>query len=449
MGREASSVGWRAFAGLLLSVAATIVAVAGSVVITGCAGSERDVADDERFIVLDPGHFHASLLFRTPIEGVSDTIRVYAPAGPELDGFVAAVEGYNSRADDPTHWVIDSYVGDDYLEQMTADPRGGPVILAGNNRMKTRYILASVSSGHSVLSDKPMAIDGRGFDMLAEAYRVAAEKGLVIYDMMTERYDTLNIAVRRLMADTGVFGTLTPGTPAEPSIAMRSVHHFFKSVGGAPLRRPAWYYDVAQQGEGVADVTTHLIDLAMWWAFPGGAVGYPTDVTVTAARHWPTPVTREEYALSTGWPGPELPPYMERYLSGDTLGIMANGSMTYAIKGVNVGMEVVWNYSAPDGGGDTFSATITGTRARLEIVQDASTGYVKQLYIIPNGGERRLVDIPAAVRTGHEAHFGLVAATFLDYLRGTEMPAAERENTLSKYHITTRAVTLAGGEQTE
>jgi predicted dehydrogenase len=61
---------------------------------------------------------------------------------------------------------------------------------------------------------------------------------------------------------------LQTGTPEEPAITKESVHHFFKYVSGSPLVRPAWFFDVEQQGEGIVDVTTHLVDLIQWEAFP-------------------------------------------------------------------------------------------------------------------------------------------------------------------------------------
>ncbi|MFQ8805711.1 MAG: putative oxidoreductase C-terminal domain-containing protein [Alistipes indistinctus] len=48
------------------------------------------------------------------------------------------------------------------------------------------------------------------------------------------------------------------------------------------MTRPAWYYDVTQQGEGIADVTTHLIDLAAWKCFPGSR-----SITATMWRYSP------------------------------------------------------------------------------------------------------------------------------------------------------------------
>ena len=54
----------------------------------------------------------------------------------------------------------------------------------------------------------------------------------------------------------------------EPAVTKVSVHHFSKIVSGSPLIRPAWFFDVRQQGEGIVDVTTHLVDLVQWECFP-------------------------------------------------------------------------------------------------------------------------------------------------------------------------------------
>ena len=54
---------------------------------------------------------------------------------------------------------------------------------------------------------------------------------------------------------------------------MESEHYLYKYVAGVPLRRPPWFFDVEQQGEGLSDVGTHLVDLVPWVLFPGQAVG--------------------------------------------------------------------------------------------------------------------------------------------------------------------------------
>lgn len=436
-----------------------------------CSGARSGAERNVELVVLDPGHFHASLLLKNRLEGVSDTVRVYAPEGVEAGQFLAAVESYNGRPDDPTAWCEAVYIGDDYLERMVAEGRGDVVVLAGNNRKKTGYILEAVRSGRHVLSDKPLAIRKEDFGLLKESYRLAREKGLLIYDLMTERYDVLNIIARDLMRDEGLFGRLVPGTAERPAVRMRSVHHFFKTVSGNPLIRPAWYYDVEQQGEGIADVTTHLIDLVAWQCFPDSPVRYPSDVEVLVARHWPTRLTLLEFSQSTGEEA--FPPYLEKYLRDGVLEVMANGAIAYKVKGIHVGMEVVWNYASEDGG-DTFASVIEGSGASLEVVQDRSTGYVKQLYIrrapstdaaefearlrvtvaklqrdFPSltvekqDADRYLIAVPPEDRPGHEAHFSCVAGVFLRHLRDGDLPEWENENTLSKYYITTTAVEMA------
>ena len=138
-----------------------------------------------RLVVLDPGHFHASLLQKNALAELSDTVRVYAPEGAEVEQYLAAVASYNERAEEPTAWQEVVYTGPDYLERMIGDRAGDLVVLAGNNRKKTNYILESVKAGYHVLSDKPLAICREDFDLLREAYAEGekeARKLLKAYD---------------------------------------------------------------------------------------------------------------------------------------------------------------------------------------------------------------------------------------------------------------------------
>ena len=72
---------------------------------------------------------------------------------------------------------------------------------------------------------------------------------------------------------------------------MESIHYLSKVVSGAQLRRPEWFFDVEQEGEGLQDVGTHLIDLVQWAAFPDATLK-ESDVAVLSSRRWATPVTR-------------------------------------------------------------------------------------------------------------------------------------------------------------
>ena len=70
---------------------------------------------------------------------------------------------------------------------------------------------------------------------------------------MTERYEVTSELQREFVRDPEVFGD-----PLE--VRARSVHNIMKTVAGVPLRRPAWFFDVDEYGEGLADVGTHLVD---------------------------------------------------------------------------------------------------------------------------------------------------------------------------------------------
>ena len=45
-------------------------------------------------IVVAPGHFHASLLQKNSLDNVSDTVRVFAEPGSELEAYISKVIEY-------------------------------------------------------------------------------------------------------------------------------------------------------------------------------------------------------------------------------------------------------------------------------------------------------------------------------------------------------------------
>ena len=135
-----------------------------------------------------------------------------------------------------------------------------------------------------MLADKPWIIDSADFAKLEAALDAAEAKGVVAYDVMTERSEITTVLQRELVADAAVFGGIVPGTEAEPGLSMESVHHVMKTVAGVPNLRPAWFFDTTQQGEGLADVGTHLVDLVPWMLFPDQAIDYGKDVRVAVRR---------------------------------------------------------------------------------------------------------------------------------------------------------------------
>lgn len=428
-------------------------------------------ADGEiRLITLAPGHFHAALLQKTPLDQISKNVYVYAPEGKELETHLAYIESYNSRKDAPTDWQEMVYTGVDFFDRMLAEKKGNVVVLAGNNRMKTDYILRSAENGINVLADKPMAIDFNSFRKLEKAFETAKEKGVVIYDLMTERYVDYNIVNKALMQNKDLFGELLSGSPQEPAVILNSVHHFYKEVSGKPLTRPAWYYDVTQQGEGLVDVTTHLIDLVFWKCFPESPIDYKTDIRMIEATHWPTYLTKDEFYRSTLHP--EFPEYLP-VRADSLLEVYSNGNMLFTLHDIHVGISVSWNYQAPIHTGDTHTSVFRGSKATLYILQGEEQQYIPKLYIekregisevvfekellnavkrlkpdysveiMPASGQRKELVIAPKIKSNHEDHFSMVASKYLDFLVKRDIPVWEIKNMLAKYFITTKALEMA------
>lgn len=417
-------------------------------------------------VTLDPGHFHAALVQKTEYPEVSRDVYVYAPAGEDVESHLKRVEAYNARPEDPTHWNEIVYRGDDFLDRMLAEKKGNVMVTAGNNRKKTEYILKTLNAGMNVLADKPMVINSDNFGMLLDCFRTAREKGVLLYDIMTERFEISNILQKELTLVPEIFGRLQQGTPEHPAVETESVHHFYKNVSGAALIRPAWYYDVTQQGEGIADVMVHLVDLVQWECFPEQAIDYQKDIRLTGARHWPTTLTPSQFKASTGLDA--YPEFLRRDVQDSLLNVYANGEINYQIKGINTKLVVKWAFEAPAGGGDTHYSVIRGTKANLVIRQGSDQHFIPELYIEPVAGEIAdpeksfapiaakypgvaleaceggwHVVIPDSYRVGHEAHFGQVTAHFLQYLSDGKLPDWEVPCMIAKYYTTTQGWKLA------
>ena len=429
-----------------------MTALALCALLAGCDAPRKSL---HHLVVVDPGHFHAALLQREMIPGVDGNVKVFAPQGPELEQYAKTIESYNLRESSPTSWTLDICSSAGYIDSIPPAGHGDILVTAGNNARKTDYICTAVAQGYNVLADKPMVIDASGFATLQKAYSQAEDKHLIIRDIMTERHDDINQLVRAAMSERQLFG-------APRSVEIVDVHHFYKEVSGAPLRRPAWYYDVRQQGEGIVDVTTHFIDLALWWCFPGSPIGVE-DIADICGEHAPTDVTAEQFERSTGLAG--WPPYLLGSLRDSVLAVMCNGKLGFTVREVPVSVEVRWDF---EGSPDTFSARIKGEKAALEIIQDASTSYERLLRVscdpsaapafvsLLNGcnGNAKVSDdgvgnltvrIPPEYRSTHEEHFAKVLSSFLEDIEGGEKNEWETVNTLTKYYITTRAQAIAAG----
>jgi predicted dehydrogenase len=243
-------------------------------------------------------------------------------------------------------------------------------------------------------------------------------------------------------------------------------------VAGTPLRRPAWFFDVDETGEGLADVGTHVVDLVQWTAFPEQELDYKTDVHVLGGKHWPTVISKADFGKVTG--ESDFPPSLQTRVKGGNLEYFCNNSVHYAVRGTHVSLDILWNWEAPPGSGDTYEAAFRGSKSRIEVRQGSSQHYIPEVYVVPtsgpsqaevfaslkkkvedlqktypgvtlqeDGNEARIM-IPGRYRVGHEAHFAQVTNRFFDYLKAPRtIPAWEKPNMLVKYFITTRGVELS------
>ncbi|MCX7818948.1 MAG: oxidoreductase [Kiritimatiellae bacterium] len=461
---------WRLAVGTVGAASVSLLAGCGLIGDGSVLGGSPD-RDTFRLLTLDPGHFHAALVQKTMLPGVSPVVHVYGPPGEEIEAHLARIESFNRRSENPTAWQTVVYRGEDYLERMIRDRKGNVVVISGNNRRKIEYLERCVKAGLNVLADKPLVIDAAGFERLRTVFQTAERRGVLLYDIMTERYEITTILQREFSLIPSVFGRIVPGTPEQPAVTKESVHHFSKVVAGAPLVRPAWFFDVTQQGEGLVDVTTHLVDLIQWECFPEVALDWRKDIEVLSARRWPTVLTPEQFQKVTRKdPWPE---YLRKDVRDGKLYVYSNGEMIYRLRGIVAKVSVIWNFEAPPGAGDTHYSILRGTRVNLVIRQGAEQNWKPALYIEPVEGvsaadvESALgaampqlqarypgislkrvpagweVIIPDSYKVGHEAHFAQVAEKYFRFLREGRMPAWEVPNMIAKYYTTTRALELA------
>jgi predicted dehydrogenase len=192
--------------------------------------------------------------------GLSPFVRVHAPLGPDLIDYLSRITRYNTRPQEATDWPLDVHAGPDFLDRMRREPPGGVAVFSGRNSGKIERIIAALETGLHVLADKPAIIEPADLPRLETALSLAQERGLVLADMMTGRHNTLVRLLQALRSDREVFGDPVPGTRDEPGVLLGGVHYLCKVVAGFPNPRPAWYFDITQQGEGLADTGVHLVD---------------------------------------------------------------------------------------------------------------------------------------------------------------------------------------------
>ena len=119
------------------------LALALAVVVSACSGGGQKTTEpvkekamftgakgEVKLMTLDPGHFHAALVQKTMYEQVDPVVYVFAPDGEDVVDHLKKIEGYNTRAEDPTSWVEKVYKGPDFFEKMIAEKPGNVMMTA-------------------------------------------------------------------------------------------------------------------------------------------------------------------------------------------------------------------------------------------------------------------------------------------------------------------------------
>lgn len=401
-----------------------------AIILTMCVHA----ADQAKLIVLDPGHFHAALVQKDMYPGLDPTVSVYAPMGPDVVDYLNRIALFNTRPGNPTAWKIELHAGPDFFERMLKEHPGNVVVLTGRNRPKIDRIEASIDAGLNVLADKPWIITSHDLPKLERVVTKAAAKKLIAYDIMTERFEITSILQKQLVNDPDIFGKLIDGTEAEPAVTARSIHHLMKVVAGVPLRRPVWFFDVNEYGDGLADVGTHVVDLVQWTAFPNQTIDYKKDIRILDTRRWPTVISQADFERVTG-----------SKIDAAQFSYDCNNEIHYAVRGAHVALDIRWNWESA--AGDVYEASFRGTKSRIDL--RGNELYVvsgdpqvfaalKRSYTIEQHAGEAHIMIPQKLRVGHEDHFVQVTNRFFDYLKSpATLPAWEQSNMLVKYFITT------------
>lgn len=344
------------------------------------AAQDKSLPVRSTLVVLNPAHPHGAQMQQGLKSLLQRDVYVYAPPNNDVDAsYLSVINRYNASMHSDTTWRVHVHIGEDYLKRMLQDKKGDVVLIASNNQTKADYILKAAAAGFNVIADKPMAVTSSDFVKLRAAFLEAEKHNKFVSDLptMSMRNQVIYLLQKELATIPEIFGALEMGSPENPAVVQENMHHYYKSI-----KRPTWFFDVKQQGNGVTDVTTHLADLVLWTCFPEQEICYEQDVEILSARLWPTMITPAQFKKVTQIDG--YPDFLKPYQDGDQLKVFSNGEIISLIKGVYVRLTARWDFAPPAGKSDTYHSLLRGTRAILQI----KPGQPTDLYIKPAHGIR-------------------------------------------------------------
>lgn len=408
--------------------------------------------------IFNPVHFHGALILQSmyrEITGLelSPIVRVYHSNKNTLAAFKGMAEKIKAEEQG---WKIGYFASDSPLENMLKN-KGDILVLACPNVNKMDVISRAVQVGYDlILSDKPWIIEAKKMFTLEKAIERAAENHTILYDIMTERYELGTIMQGLIMQNEDLFGVLEKGSVDQPAITKKSIHILDKSHMG--VVRPPEYFDTNWQGEGIVDVTTHLVDMTNILVRPNREV-YSDDVKLHRAKRWATRVPQTDFGNIT------------KTRNRSPIFVYCNGSLNYELDNSHAYIEVVWNLKGKD---DEHYSTIEGSKVTIEVVKGPEDKH-QQVYITPNVPESEVKSaleqhvanlreqfnnpgigykkerkrfklvLPENMYTNHFQHFAEVATQALRYLSGKQtFPRSLEDSRLyTKYHLTTSALEIA------
>ena len=434
---------------------------------SGCSNQTLQ-NDKAQLLVVDPQHFHASLVQKYAHPQIESVVHLFAENEQDAAGYAQSITQFNTRKESPSNWQIISYYGADFLQQAFVKQLGNLVILAGDNSKKVTYMKHAAEHAVDVFADKPLVIDKNGY---LELEKLLSQKVGLIYDIMTERYDAKNQLLKALILDQDFSGGFEENSLA-PLITFSSTHHFIKEVSGKPLIRPALFFEVKKQGEGLVDVTTHYIDLVQWILSSEKVINIHKDLNFQHSERWKTRISNEQFTKATNLV--EYPSQLLGAVKNDHLEIFSNGKIDYSFKNVPISIVVQWNVESKDGKGDKFHAQFLTNKVEFEIGPDEngrSSIFLKSLFgeedfeqrikralvrtekfssvTIKKVGNKYQLTIPSELYLNHEEHFAKVVDQFLIYRQQRKIPEWETSFLRAKYYLTTLALEKAVTSDTE
>lgn len=358
----------------------SIILLACTTLFCGCGTPNRSAftgaQGEAELIVLHPADEQLAQVQSRMNPQIDRTVHVFAPEGEGLQSYLARINAFNSRPDSATSWnEVVSNEGD-FLARMLGEKPGNVALLSGRTATAAGYSAACIGGGLNVLSTAPLASGTPEFRELERSLGLADEKGLVLYELMPERYEIAALLQQALARNADFFGIQLCGSPEAPAIVSESVLPLFtvrmEGTGSSTTLRPGitgppandktanakgesrensafetapadyddWSYPADSLGLQNAFLLAAAprIDLIQLAVFGRERIKYNRQIQFTSARQYPAAVPEREYLRASG--SAALPPALQPYRSGDTLRLPGNGELRYVLNGVHTGLSI-------------------------------------------------------------------------------------------------------------